>query len=656
MADGEKELVIRIRREVDEQGEAKVRAAHIEERKQLNETARLDKQLAAERLQMMKEAENRRERRDKARAEAAKKAERDALEATKKAEKEKADFFAAQEKDRQDRAKRNAEKLKQIDKDKADNVKKLAREEAEAVKQAERDKAAATKQAAKVAAEVAKEQDAAAQQSSANIRMVTRAIIGTSVGVGALKLLNAVMAEVADSANNAADRVRRLASEAAMARRGDRELAALTGQPMTVATTAKFTTLAAQAGVTPEEFRSGSLAFEEQAGQFIGDAKDPLMKMDRAQSQPLMQTIATYAAAKGANTADVAKITGTLISTLPKGATNDQILGQLAPVFKGMELAPGKTSPLLGQYAEIVAEMVGEGATFKTATEPVPLFRAMAQRNAGEASTYTRALMRGFRGIDMDEEKAAELGIDKKMNIYQKIKAFTKASDEFVAGGGSRSEFTQKYFPEIREFGAVETAIQKLEKEGGGERALGEMSRENVDTAKASMATYLASEEGRATMKESYALAAEQNVAARNQTMLQAEHDVRKWQADSGDLDRPNTYVEAMFSKVGQWWTTKDAKELDYRMRMGQIAAAKLETVPGGEEWMHEQGVTPGFGYKYLGSRAVDPTMIIQAFQAFDKLQGLADAAKNINQAADKFAPPVPVPAAAAPTPVVARP
>ncbi len=121
--------------------------------------------------------------------------------------------------------------------------------------------------------------------------------------------------------------------------------------------------------------------------------------------------------------------------------------------MKVMELAPGKTSPMLSQLAELGMESAGEGGDFKDLLQSGYLLRTMAQRNPQEGATYGRNLLRGLREIRQDPTKMKELGITKGMDIFHQLESISHAVEKDKKAGGDEGTFLSKYFQDIREWG-----------------------------------------------------------------------------------------------------------------------------------------------------------------------------------------------------------
>lgn len=213
--DGDKELVIRIRREVDPGGEAAARAAYAEERKQLDESVKASQKASRARAEAKKAENDRLKALDKERDDQVKRSAKEQADAVKRSEKDKAEFIKEQEKVKQRAAADTAAKV-------AAQAKATAQAQATAAKQA----AAATAQAMAQQTKATKEAEAAASQ-------MTKALLGSQAVGAVLRQVEAAIQSVAASSMAAGEHIQNMAQKAADMRHADREILALTGKPIT---------------------------------------------------------------------------------------------------------------------------------------------------------------------------------------------------------------------------------------------------------------------------------------------------------------------------------------------------------------------------------------------------------------------------------------
>jgi hypothetical protein len=497
-------------------------------------------------------------------------------------------------------------------------------------------------------------QTKATDVASAATLQMTRTLLGTQVAGAALNLVKQGIDAIAQSSAEAKARIAAMNAEAAAARFSDREIAALTGNKATVAFSAGQAGEAAQAGVAPAEYRKAQLSFQAQAGQYIGDEKSSKLSGDDAKD--LMQRVVSFSASQGIDAADPARLMGAIISKGGKDDTNSSRLTTFAKAFKALQLAPGETSPLVGQLTELIQEEVGEGASFNNVLEAVPLIRSMAERNPGEASTYGRALIRGFRDITMDPQKAAELGVTNKMSFEDKVRAVSDKASAVTAAGGDEGEFLSKYFKDIRSFGAARVALSGVRGKSP-EMIKTEMSKVNEDTVNASIADYRNGEEGRfqsAKSREEQARlerAASPGMVMLNEARLRASTSLES----SGDLNKGEGFFGSMFTAAGQAGGYGDRKAQEETALVGSELAQRLGGYPGGRDWMKQKNIAPNMNPFSLGSRGASESNLAEGFNLLNDLRAAAKSLKDAGDAINQTKPPVPPPAAAKP-PVVGRP
>jgi hypothetical protein len=330
----------------------------------------------------------------------------------------------------------------------AEAQRRAAKEAAEVVKQAAKEKAQAERTAwREIDANLKAQQYQTARAAQETIAL-TRAMLGAGAAGAAMNVAKQVIQAIAQSSADARIHVHGMTEEMERARTALREIAALTGQKATASFTARQAREAAAVGISPEQYAGFQTAFQAYAGQYIGD------KLPADQAGELQKVTAGYQASQGLDQAEGAQLMGTLVGKSKKGATTDELLGQYGQVMKVMQLAPGYTGPLLGQVREVIQENVGEGGDFKDSLEAAKLVRVMSERNPAEASTYSRALLRGLREIRMSPDKMQATGIKKGMDVFQQVQAVLDSAKD---SGMDESEYLSQYFKDIREFGAVRT-------------------------------------------------------------------------------------------------------------------------------------------------------------------------------------------------------
>jgi hypothetical protein len=613
LADAVKELVIRIVRD-DAQALAGQRAYHAAEKKGIQQSV-TDARAA-----------------EKAKADAAKAAERAKAAAAKST-------LAA--------TRQAIAESKRLERELFDEGKRLA---AEAAAREKRDAANAVASAKLAYGEKKKQLDAqtrATEEASAATQQMTRTLLGTQVAGAALNLVKTGIDAIAQSAADAKARIQAMNAEAAAARHSDREIAALTGNKATVAFSATQAGEAAQAGVSPAEYRAAQLAFQAQAGQYIGEGEHA--KISGADSKDLLQRVASFSAAQGIDASDPARLMGAIISKGQKGESNASRLATFGKAFKALQLAPGETSPLVGQLTELIQEEVGQGGSFKNVLEAVPLIRSMAERNPGEASTYGRSLIRGLREVRSDPKKMAELGITKDMDFMQQVRAVEKSASAVGAAGGDEGEFLSNYFKDIRQFGAVRTALGGVRGKSP-EMIQAEMAGVNEGTVNADILGYRTGEEGRAQAAASRETQAKLEQASNPGRLLVQEMRARASTSleASGELNKGEG-LGAILTNAGRMWGLGDRKAQEETALVGAELRQRLEGYAGGRKYLRAndlEGTMTG-----LGSRMTPESTLIEVANVLAQFRDAAKAIKEGGDAIKQAKPPVAAPAPAKPAP-----
>jgi hypothetical protein len=361
-----------------------------------------------------------------------------------------------------------------------------------------------------------------------------------------------------ESRNEARGYLDSLDDQAARARTANREIAALRQLPNTAATAAMMAQEAAGAGLSADQWRDFQEGFQAYAGQYVGEGEG--FKIDPAQAQRLQQAVAGFGVgSRGWRGSDASRLLGTVISKAKKGASDEEILGQYSQLAQVMQLAPGYTGPLLGQLSEVVGESVGEGSEFGDALDAAVLLRGVSERNPASASAYTRALLRGLRGVRMSEGKKndnfAALGFTHDMNVWQQIEQVQKAADEARARGEDEGEFLSAHgFAEIRQYGGIRTALNSGLRGGGFERARREAGdrMEMAERLRSEFRSYVdSSEEGGYTSDKAALQAAQLGRAAREQEWQKFKRRAAVAVASSGEIESSESDINAFITGHG---------------------------------------------------------------------------------------------------------
>lgn len=527
-----------------------------------------------------------------------------------------------------------------------------AKERAAADVRAAKERMAAEKQASDAAHQWAmhewevKQELAAKQKAMWNDLKTAGIAVAGAVGAAWIQS----MRDAAESVREARDHIKGMTEEMEGARKGDREIAALRGQKPTAMFSAQLAREAGAVGLSPDEYKQAALAFEAHAGQYVGGEETGDVKADTAalekagkrvtrdQSLRLQQKVAGYAVgARGLGADEAMRLLGVVIAKSKANATDDEIMGQYARAMKSAELAPGRTSPIVGQIAELAMESVGPEGDFKSVEQGTSLVRVMAQRNPNEASTYGRALLRGLREVRQDPAKMAELGIVKGMDINQQLIAVDKAVKAHVAGGGDQGEFLSKYFKDIREWGAVSTAINEGIRGGGFQRIQGEMAGVNAETARKETIDYLGSEEGRTAKDKSEEIAITRERSAYYNELRHMQREARHAIITGGELEIPEGQVESFLTRRGEEWGQGGRFEQTERAEVGRMLRERLSGSREGRKWLfdHSGGAVKGLrgtereraevAGKAIFNRATDEKTLADAANALKRIADQAE-------------------------------
>lgn len=455
-------------------------------------------------------------------------------------------------------------------------------------------------------------------------------------------VIRTAMHSVADSVNTARERIKAMVGEMESARTESKELAALLGGKPTAGFTANQAFEAAGAGLDVGAYSEFQKSFQAYTGQYVGseeatpeELEKNHQKINGEQARRLQAKVATYAmGARGLGADDSARLLGTIIAKSKAGASDDDIMGQYAKLMKVMELAPGKTSPMLSQLAELGMESAGEGGDFKDLMQSGYLLRTMAQRNPAEASTYGRGLLRGLRGIRMTagkkDDQMKALGITKDMDVFQQLDQIDKAAAANKAAGGDEGEFLSRYFQDVREWGAARVALNEGLRQGGFARSAAEASTVGAGTAAGQSREYLGGQEGVAAAGRSRLLGTNREQAGKYAPLRQLQMEALTQLVSSGDLEMPENAMNAILTGASSF-QQGSREESETRALVGHNLRNRLGGYREGREYLQGHSFDRSTAEKDLADAA-------------RLLKRLADAAEKQNRGQDKPGPTLSAP------------
>lgn len=438
------------------------------------------------------------------------------------------------------------------------------------------------------------EQQAIAARQKALFAEVRKVALGAAVAITHAFVEG--MRAVAESVDNARQHIKSMVSEMEGARKELKELAALRGQSATAGFSAQIAREAASAGIDVDKYQQFSTAWEAYAGQYVGGSGETPQqlaaqgkKLNKEQALELQKRVAGYSmGARGLSAEDSAQLMSLIVAKSAAGASSDEIMSNYAKMMRVAELAPGQTSPLLGQITEMGMENVGPQGDMASVLDAATLVRVMAQRNPAEAATYSRALLRGMREIRLDPKKMEQLGIKRGMNFRQQLAAIDQAVQKHVAAGGDQGEFLSKYFQDIREWGGISTAINEGLHGGAFQRAAAEAATVNAQTAEAATQKYRQDQEGRAAIDRAEEIAAARENSGRYVELRHIQSEARKAILAGREMEIPEGMMDAFLTRKGEEWKQGGRFEQAERRTVGHILRQKLLMSHEGRRWLIE--------------------------------------------------------------------
>ena len=166
------------------------------------------------------------------------------------------------------------------------------------------------------------------------------------------------------------DKINDMVSEMDAARTESKELTALLGKSPTAGFTSAQAQRAATAGLDTAKYSEFQTSFQAYTGQYVGaeeaspeELEKNHQKLSGERARRLQSKVASYAIdARGLSADDSACLLDTIVAKSAPGSSDDEIAAQYVKLMKVMELAPGRTSPMISQLAELGMEMQAKGA------------------------------------------------------------------------------------------------------------------------------------------------------------------------------------------------------------------------------------------------------------------------------------------------------
>jgi hypothetical protein len=479
-----------------------------------------------------------------------------------------------------------------------------------------------------------------------SVENLGKAFMNMQMAVGILNAVRHAMIAVGQSIQTSRDYIKGMLSEMETARKESRELAALRGMKPTAGFTAMQAMEAGAAGLDVGEYTEFQTGFQAYAGQYIGaegasaeELKKAHQKISGAQARRLEKKVATYAmGARGLKAEDSSRLLGVILAKAEAGAGDEDIMSPYAKLMKVMELAPGKTSPMISQLAELAMESVGEGGDFRDILESGYILRTMAQRNPMEAATYGRGLLRGLREIRASPQKSRELGITKGMDVFAQLEAIDQALVSAQGRGEEESIFLGKYFTDIREWGGARVAVAEGLREGGFARAAAEAESVGAGTAEAESRAYLGGQTGRAATDRMKVLEAQRLRAGHYVELKHLQQEALQSLVSTGQLEVPEDVMHAILTGEGAMFGQGTREDQEVRRLVAANILTKMRDLQLNRGPIGEMATDAllqfgpgGGGFGGIGGGTDDSTLA----DAANALRQIADESARLRQASE---------------------
>lgn len=176
----------------------------------------------------------------------------------------------------------------------------------------------------------------------------------------AFSAVHAAVSTMSSEFKAAVDYITNIAKEFVELRQAMQQVAALKGQENSNEFTVSEARKAAQASLTPQEWKNFQEQFQSYGGAYLEGEQarfvDREGKTGAEQGEEYQQKIAEFAKARGIPASEIAQLGGALLQFSEGPQTTEDLMSQLGKVYKTLERAPTPVSELMPAMSGVMAQ------------------------------------------------------------------------------------------------------------------------------------------------------------------------------------------------------------------------------------------------------------------------------------------------------------
>jgi hypothetical protein len=338
--------------------------------------------------------------------------------------------------------------------------------------------------------------------------------------------VSAAVSAMSSEFKAAVDYITNIAKQFVELRQAMQQVAALKGQANTNEFTVAEAQKAAQAGLTPQEWRQFQEQFQSYGGAYIEGSQSRFMKevggqkvADTEAAEKYQAQIAAFAKARGIAPNEIAQLGGALLQFEGGPTTPEAMMAKLGSVYKTLERAPIPVAELMPAMSHVMAQ----GASAEEAAEMLAI---MSEAMPHEEETGVVNALKAITNETL-EGRGEALGQKAGMTPLEKIKAAVKAIMDRRDKGEDLDKIIHEIARDLREAKGLKGFLTRGLEAEGFTRIEGYQSGIPADFVQQAVADYEKTAAGRHALAEARKVLAETEAGARNAELITLQAEAR---------------------------------------------------------------------------------------------------------------------------------
>ncbi len=337
----------------------------------------------------------------------------------------------------------------------------------------------------------------------------------------------------------AVDYITNIAKEFVDLRQAMQQVAALKGQQNSNEFTVAEAGSAAQASLTPHEWRTFQEQFQSFGGAYLEGDQSRFIDRQNAegkkvtaaqQGEQYQQQLAEFAKARWIPPSEIAQLGGALLQFSEGPQTTEELMSKLGKVYKTLERAPTPVSQLMPQMSRVMAQ----GASPEEASQMLAI---MSEAMPGEEETGVTNTIKAITNQIL-EGKGEALGQKKGMTRVEQIKAAVGAIKKRVNKGEDLDKILHEIAPDLREMRGVKGFLTRGLEAEGFQRTEQYQRETPEDFVQQSIADYEKSDPGRYAKAVAKRALTEAQAGSRSAELQTLQEEALAKMTERGDFEK----------------------------------------------------------------------------------------------------------------------